>query len=531
MMRKATLRTRGFLASLLLVTVLGAGLVLAQPSGTLVWGLTSDPVNNSWIDTKPEQFVYQTMFNTLIRFSTDDFSIQPELAESWSVSDDGLSWTFELRQDVRWHDGEPFTAEDVKFTYDSILDPSVNAGYHRPSLADVAAIEVLDDYTVRIDLNKVNFDFLPLLGDFMHIYPKHLLEGQDLNNPIAFLDHPIGTGAFKFAEHIPNDSYTVVANEDYFKGAPRLARIVFKVLPDTTVQVAQLRTGELDVAHRLSASDIAALQGARNVTIYAPATINYWHMFMNNPSPLLQDARVRQALHYAIDRQLIIDQVMNGYGVLAAGPVGEAYGIWRDPTLKPYSYDPEKALALFAEAGWEDSDGDGILDKDTDGDGVREPWTADIIVIPAEAAWLDISLVVQQQLKAIGLDISLSQYDTATGFGKVREGNYILYMGSRGPVPTPIDLRRYYACNSPGNWFRYCNPAVDALIDQAQQTEPLDERRALYYQAEELLLEDPPSIVMFNTVGLQAVNSAVQNWNDKDVRFNLLDIHLISKGN
>jgi peptide/nickel transport system substrate-binding protein len=374
----------------------------AQPSGTLVWGLTGDPVNNSWIDTKPEQFVYQTMFNTLIRFSTEDFSIQPELAESWSVSDDGLSWTFTLRDDVRWHDGEALTADDVAFTFTSILNPDINAGYHRPSLADVAGIDVLDDVTVRIDLKTANFDFLPLLGDFMHIYPQHVLEGQDLNNPIAFLDNPIGTGPFKFGEHIVNDSYTVVANEDYFKGAPQLERIVFKVLPDTTVQVAQLRTGELDVAHRLSASDISALRGVPGITIFDPPTVNYWHMFMNNPSPLLSDKRVRQALHYAIDRQLIIDQVMDGNGVLGEGPVGEALGIWHNPELVPYPYDPERALALFAEAGWEDTDGDGILDRDIDDDGVRDPWSADIIVIPAEAAWLDISLVVQQHLQEIG---------------------------------------------------------------------------------------------------------------------------------
>ena len=205
------------------------GLAFAQPSGTLVWGLTGDPVNNSWIDTKPEQFVYQTMFNTLIRFSTEDFSIQPELAASWSASDDGLSWTFTLRDDVRWHDGEPLTAADVKFSYESVLNPDINAGYHRPSLADVAAIEVIDDLTVRIDLKTVNFDFLPLLGDFLHIYPQHVLAGQDLNNPIDFLDNPIGTGPFKFFEHIVNDSYTVVANEDYFKGPPQLERIVIEL--------------------------------------------------------------------------------------------------------------------------------------------------------------------------------------------------------------------------------------------------------------------------------------------------------------
>ena len=397
---------------------------VAGPSGTLVWALTSDPPSSSWLETKPEQYVYQTMFNALVRYSTEDFSIEPDLAASWEVDDQGLVWVFYLRDDVLWHDGEQFTAEDVKFSFETILNPDVNAGYHRGNLANVESIEVLDDFTLKITMINPDFDFLPLLGDFMHIYPAHILEGLNINEDITFINHPIGTGPFKFEEHLLNESYTVVANLDYFKGAPKLERIIFKVLPDTNVHVAQLRTGEIDVSHRIGASEVAALAGVDGITILSPETIAYWHVFMNVTDPLLQDPLVRQALTYSLNRQEIIDEVMDGFGDLGSGPVGPAYGIWRNPDLEPYAFDPAKAVELFKEAGWEDTDGDGILDKDIDGDGVSDPWKSEIIVIPHESAWADIALVAQQQWKDIGLDITLGHYDTATGFGLVRSDDY-----------------------------------------------------------------------------------------------------------
>ena len=501
----------------------------AGSSGTLVWALTSDPASTSMLETKPEQYVYQTMFNTLVRYNTEDFSMEPELASSWEANDEGTVWVFTLRDDVTWHDGEQFTAEDVKFTYETIMNPDVNAGYHRGNLSNVESIEVIDDFTLQITMIAADFDFLPLLGDFMHIYPAHILEGVNINEDTSFIDNPIGTGAFKFEEHSLNASYTVVANEDYFKGAPNLERIIFKILPDTNVHVAQLRTGEIHVSHRIGAPEVAALEGADGITIYSPSTIAYWHVFMNNTDPLLQDPLVRQALSYSLNRQQIIDEVMDGFGALASGPVGPAYGIWRNTDLQPYPFDPAKAIELFNEAGWEDTDGDGILDKDVDGDGVNDPWAAEIIVIPHESAWADIALVAQQQWKDIGLDITLGQYDTATGFGKVRDDDFKLYIGSRGPVPSPVDISRYYGCEAGGNWFHYCNEQVDSLIEEARETADEDARLALYHQAQVLLLEDQPSIVMFYVTDLQAVsNDLVQGWNDKEVRFNFLDIAELS---
>ena len=504
--------------------------VVEGPSGTLVWGISADLQGTSWDFPKPEQWVYSSMFNGLIRFNAETFEVEPELAESWETSEDGLTWTFHLRDDVFWHDGEQFTSEDVKFSYDAIINPDNPTGYHRGNFADVASIEVVDDFTLNINMLNVNYDFLPLLGDFMHIFPVHLLEGVDITNDAQeFAANPIGTGPFKFESHILNESYTVVANPDYFRGPPLLERIVYKVLPDVSVRAAQMRTGELDVITDLGSPEAASLKDVEGLTLLTPPTIGYWHMFINNTTPYTDDIRIRQALHLAIDVEAIIESVMDGYGVRTAGPVGPPNGLRSNPDLEPYPYDPERAIELFAEVGWEDTDGDGILDKDVDGDGVRDPWQDSIIIIPFQAAWADVGLVVQQNWQAIGLDISLNQLDTNTGFGLVREDNYITYVGSRNPVPSSIDLSRYFGCDAPGNWFHYCNEDVDGFIAQAKQTADPDERRKLYYQAQEILLEDQPSLVMFNVVDLQVINECVVGYHDASARFNFLDVHLFSK--
>ena len=500
------------------------------PSGTLVWGLSADVGATSWDAAKPEHWVYASMFNGLIRYNTETFEVEPELASSWETSDDGLTWAFNLRDDIYWHDGEQFTADDVKFSFDAIMDPDNPTGYHRGNFADVESVEVVDDFTLNIHMVNVNYDFLPLLGDFMHIFPQHILEGVDIVNDKSFAQNPIGTGPFIFESHAVNESYTVVANENYFKGPPKLERIVFKIIPDASVKVAQLRTGELDVVTDIGAPEAAAIEGVENLTLLTPATIAYWHIFVNNTTPYTEDPRIRQALHMAIDVEAIIRDVMDGYGVRTAGPVGPPNGPRSNPDLEPYPFDPQRAIELFAEAGWEDTDGDGILDKDVDADGTRDPWQDAIIIIPFQAAWADVGLVVQQNWKDIGLDITLRHFDTAEGFGLVREDQYITYVGSRNPVPSSVDLSRYFGCDAPGNWFHYCNNEVDGLIAQAKETRDEEARRQLYHQAQVFLLDDQPSLVMFNVVDLQVINNCVVGYNhDKSVRFNFLDVHLFSK--
>jgi peptide/nickel transport system substrate-binding protein len=487
-----------------------------KKGGTLRFAISADITNSSLILTKPAQWVYQTMFNSLTNYDVDTLEVRPDLAESWSVSSDGKLWTFNLRKDVKWHDGQPLTAADVKFTFDTVINPKINAGFHRGNFANVDSVTIEGDYVVKLNMKAPEGDMPALLGDYLHIFPKHLLENADMNQPADFLDHPVGSGPFKFSEHVRNDRYVVVANEQYFKGRPALDSIIFKVLPDANTQVAQFKSGDLDFSDILAAAQLQALANEPKVRIFNAPTPDYWHIFINNKSPLLEDKRVRQALNYGLDRSLILKQVMGGLGTLASGPIAPDLTKWRNTSLQPYPYDVAKAKALLSDAGWTDSDGDGILDKVIAGQ--KTPFKVTIIVIPAQAAWEDIALIAQQQWKLLGMDVTLDKQDTNTGFGKVQAGNYTLYVGSRGPIPSPVDLKRYFACGAGGNWFRSCNPEADNQVNIALNATDAAARKAAADKAQQLLYEDSPTLFLFYVVDSEVISKRVTKIANADLR-------------
>jgi peptide/nickel transport system substrate-binding protein len=469
-----------------------AGVV--QTGGTLRFGISDDVTLISLVTTKPSQWVYGTMFDQLVSYDPKTYKVRPELAESWTTSADGMEWALALRKDVKWHDGKPFTSADVKFTLDAVMDTKVNAGYHRPNLGSVKSVETDGDYAVRLKMSKPDNELINLLGDFLHMFPAHLLKGVDLNKAADFVARPVGTGAFTFKGHVIGTSYTVAANPTYWKGRPKLDEIVFKVIPDGNTMVSQLKAGELDFTMQLAANQVSALAGdARLRTEWVP-TIGYWHLFINNKNPMVADAKTRQALAYGMDRPRMLKEILEGQGSLAAGPVSPLLTAWRNTSLQPYPYDVSKAKALLAEAGWTPGP-DGILQKTINGK--VTPFKADLIIIPFRAAWADIGLVVQQNWKQLGIDVQLKNQDTNTGFGAVQAGNYVFYIGNRGPIPSPADVRRRFTCDSGGNWDRYCNPQVDKLLAEIQTTPDQAKQKSLYDQVQQLMHEDQGSLFLF----------------------------------
>ena len=478
-------------------------------------GINSDITQTSLISTKPAQWVYGTMFDQLVSFDPKTFQVRPKLAESWSVSPDGMEWTLNLRKDVKWDDGVPFTSRDVKFTLDAVMDPNVNAAYHRPNLASVASVEIDGDYVVRLEMKVVDNEMINLLGDFMHMYPAHLLTGVDLNNATAFLEHPIGTGPFMFKEHVEGVSYTVVANPNYWKGRPNLDSIVFKVIPDGNALVSQLKAGEVDFADQLSPDQMKALQTESTLTVTSVPSIQYWHIFINNTNPMVSDPKVRQALAYGLDRAKILKDVLNNKGELASGPVSPILADWRNTNLTPFPYDPDKAKGLLAEAGWTPGP-DGILQKTIDGKMTQ--FKADMIIIPFVSVWLDIGLIAQQNWKQIGVDIQIKQMDNNTGNAAMIAGNYVFDVGSRNPIPSPADIRRYFGCTSGGNRDRYCNKQVDDLLAQIQFTTDFAKQRALFDQVQQLIHEDQPSVFLFYVDDAQAYTYRLGGFTGTDMQ-------------
>ena len=291
------------------------------------------------------------VYDSLLKYD-GDLNLVGQLAESWEVSKDGLTITFQLRHGVKWHDGAPFTAQDVLFTYQVMVDPKTPTAYSGDYL-QVKKAEAPDDYTFRVTYPQ---PFAPALGSWagLSILPKHLLAGQDITkSPLG--RHPIGTGPYKFKEWQTGERIVLTYNPDYFEGRPYLNGYLYLVKPDLATMFLELKAGNLDrmgltPMQYTRQTDYPKFNRLYNKYRYMP--FSYIYLGYNLEDPRFADRRVRQALTYAINKKEIIDGVLMGLGEEAYGPYKP--GTWYyNPNVPKFSYDPEKARALLAEAGWQ----------------------------------------------------------------------------------------------------------------------------------------------------------------------------------
>ena len=284
------------------------------------------------------------LFNGLTAHDGND-QIVPALAERWDYDEANCTYTFYLREGVKWHDGEPFTAQDVKFTIEAIMDPD-NGSENAPNYEDVQEITVLDDHTVSFRLAEPNAAFLEYMT--MAILPQHLLEGEDMQES-AFFRAPVGTGPYKLESWDAGQSIVLVRNEDYFLGAPNIERVIFKIVPDDNAQAMQLESGEIDLA-LLDPKNAQNFAGKDGYTCYDMTTADYRGILFNFNNPYWTENRdIIPAVCYAIDRQAIVDSVLLGQGMAAYSPLQR--NIYNDETVNHYDYDPAKAKEILESVG------------------------------------------------------------------------------------------------------------------------------------------------------------------------------------
>ena len=477
----------------------------ARKGGTLRLALASDPVFNPVIARDPVSVIINKLvFAGLLRFDKNTMEPTSDLAEKWDVTEDGLSWTFRLRQGVKWHDGTPLTAEDVQFTYQSVLDPKVNSGL-RGRFTNVVKVDVVDSATVRFTMKSPQA-ILPVdLADSQGILPKHLLDGKDISNYNEFnKKNPIGTGPYKLKEVVPGDHYTLVANEDYYGGRPNIDTVIWKIIPDTNVQVAQLKTGELD----MTVVPTAAMEGLRNdpsLFVDYLTKIRYYAFIPNLRQPRFKDPRVILALTYGLDRGGIIKAVSGGDWEIATTLIHPAIKWAHDFSIQPISYDPDKAKTLLAEAGWKSTDKDGILQKD------GEPFKFTIVVDTAPDR-KQAAEIAQQNYRKLGLDASLEVMEWGTLVSS-------RYLPRKFDVVGPIETRSppdaddsfHYMCDVGGNASGWCNLEADKLLKQGMAEMNHDKRQAIYYRWQKIsTLEDPPVIPLAYAGEIRVRRSTLQ---------------------
>lgn len=400
--------------------------------------------------------------------------IVPALAESWSFDDVTNTYTFNLRQNVKWHDGQPFTSKDVKFTIETILNPE-NMSEIASNYEDIENIEIVDDITVKIKLSSPNVAILDYLS--VGMIPEHILNGKDILTD-SFNTNPIGTGPYILKAWDEGQSITLNKNPDYYLGQPKIDTVIFKIVEDTKARALQLKSGELDIA-QITPHDIEQFKNDSNFKLYTMKTSDYRGIMYNFNNPLFRDNReLPNALSYAIDRQSIIDAVLLGYGQKAYSPLQA--GDYNNPNIEKFEYNPAKAKEELEKAGWKKGN-DGIYQKGTqklefavncsEGDQVR----------------IDIANICAQQFKEIGADVTVK---ISPQIDWNNQQAYLIGWGS--PFDPDDHTYKVFGTDKGSNFNSYSNSKVDELLQKARQTDNDSERLEYYKLFQEELIKDMP---------------------------------------
>ena len=490
------------------------GTTPASGGGSLVVAISSDPgsLNPAITTSGAVHTASETFFNGLVALDEDGNPI-PELAESWEISEDGRVYTFPLREDVTWHDGEQFTAEDVKFTFENVL-----LEFHARTAASmgsaIEAIEAPDEHTVVFRFSE---PYAPLLQQLnvteAPIIPEHVYAGTDIQtNPANTA--PVGTGPFAFTSYEEGAEIRATANEDYFKDGPFVDELVMRIIPDPATQVLALENGEVDYLWNVPGPDLERLRTNPDMEIAStnsnPGGSNcIMTVSFNLDRPITGSPEVRQAIGHALDRERFLDQVEFGEGRVADAPISSGIPWAHAQTADLPEHDPEEAARILEEAGWTEGD-DGVRVND------GERLAIDFLHFPTFARYGEL---YREQLGAVGIEVNLQALEPPVFAPTVFEQddfdtNVISYCN--GPDPE-VGVRRMYDSAQIGdvpftNAAHYSEPEVDRLFEEASQTVDRDARSPLYEELQAIVAEDLPYFWLVETVGTRAWTSQCEGF-------------------
>jgi peptide/nickel transport system substrate-binding protein len=478
----------------------------------LVVGFAGDATSlNPVIATDGQSYIAEwPIFDSLVELD-DRLNIRPLLAESWDVSKDGLTYTFKLKKGVKWHDGKPFTARDVAFTFYSVLDPKVTTPHRayfdmlasfpeltnkdnpkKPEELAVKPIEVVDDHTVRFRLRYPSGAFLAVLvNPRAGVVPEHVLKGQDLNTA-EFNRKPVGTGPFKFVEWKRGERIVLEANEQYHGGRPALNRVIFRTIPDAVVLLQELRAGGVDFVDRPPLIEVARMKQTPGLQVLVTDNTSYTYFGWRQDLAPFDDARVRRALNHAIDVPTIVKEVLQGYASIATGQFAPSSWAF-DPAVKPYAYDPTRAKAILSEAGWKPGP-DGVLVKD----GKR--FSFSVRHDQASQTVKDAAVIIQEYLKRIGVEAKLEPLDWPTFVKKLFASDFegIVVGWTNHHDPDPFAYTIWHSSQWKGrNFAHYKNPRADEALEAARRTANQAERKKHYAEFSRILMEDAPYVFLY----------------------------------
>lgn len=450
--------------------------------------------------------ILMNVYDGLVRYADGTLEVEPALAESWEVSEDGLTYRFELRDGVTFHDGAPLNAEAVKFNFDRMLDeehPYHDTGPFPLSFffSAIENVEAVDELTVEFTLSEPYAPFLSNLA-----YPTGLIV-----SPAAVEQHgedfgrnPSGTGAYRFEEWASNQRVVVTRNEDYWGGAPELEAVVFRPITDANTRVAEMLSGGLDLMVEVPPDAMNDFRQADDFQVYEQAGPHLWFLILNMREGPFTEKAARQAVNYAIDKQTLVEDVLQGTAEVASGPIAPAFAWAYNEELEPYPYDPERARQLLEEAGYE---GDTVTFYVTEGgSGMLDP--------------VAMGTAIQADLAEVGMNVEIETYEWNTFLDRVNPGlegkadmAEMAWM-TNDPDTLPFLTLRTEAFPESGgfNSGYYSNEEVDELLNQARASTDPEERAELYRQMQEIVYEDAPWAFIANWKQGAVTTAAVQNF-------------------
>ncbi|MFC1854031.1 peptide-binding protein [candidate division CSSED10-310 bacterium] len=497
---------------------------------TLVRALSTSPqyLNPVLSSDTTSSSVEELVFDPMVAIDgSPDSNLVGRLAEKWDISPDKLTIIFHLRPGIRWHDGEPFTAEDVKFTFDVAMRKDVPAIGMQSSIEPLQKIEIIDTHKIAFHFR---YPFSPgLLGiGSTLIVPKHRLDDQGLvleakrrasDEPVTFLTsgfnrNPIGTGPYIFKEWKTAQRIRLRRNENYWDKVhfPKIRTVLFKIIPSSTVAFNIMQKGELDV---MSMRPVQYLRFKRlenlhqdfeAVKFYTPS-LTYIAWNMRPGRKFFQDVRVRQAMTHAIDRTAFIEKIKFGLGRTVSGPF--YFKSWaNDPSIEPLAFDLEKAASLLKEAGWTDNDGDGLLDKN----GVK--FEFELLIYSESATYAQLASIIQANLKQLSLEVKISVYEWSVYLERYRHGEFDACIGrwSFGVDPDQYGLWHSSQVDLGNNYIGYRNEVVDKLLEDGRREFNREERQKIYWKIHEILHHDQPYTFFYSFMETYILSVRIKNY-------------------
>lgn len=437
---------------------------------TLIYGSNDYTRINPAMDEHGE--INILLFNGLTAHDGDN-QVVPSLAKSWEFDPASCTYTFHLEEGVRWHDGQEFQAEDVKFTIEAIMDPE-NGSENAPNYEDVREITVIDSHTVSFALDAPNVAFLDYMA--MPILPKHLLEGEDMQTS-DFFRSPVGTGPYELTDWDEGQAITLTKNEDYFKGPAKIDRLIFKIVNDDNAKTMQMQSGELDLA-LLPPKDAENFHGREGYQVYRMQTSDYRGILFNFHNEYWTANRdLIPAICCGLDRQAILDAVVLGHGITAYGPLQR--NVYNNENVDHYDYDPARAEQILKDAGCVKEE-DGFYYRDGEKIGFV------LSVGAGDQVRLDMAQAAAQQLRQIGIDCTVEVPAQVDWGGQMA---YLIGWGS--PFDADDHTYKVFGTGKGANYSGYSNEKVDRYLIEARRSDDREVREKAYDRFQEELAADP----------------------------------------